>query len=184
MAPLWVRPRGSGGGRPPAASAYHLCTLGGRSAKYVDFNTDYTGQGVDQLARAINTIKTNPTDRRIIMSAWNPAGPPRRRCCAPGTSLTLRVVVFPLRSRFGPDGAPTVPHVLPVLRCQRRAVMPGTSAHARVCGLWSCACAHDVLRWLWCVCRCTNGLPTWGLGSRSTSQATRSLLAWLRKCVV
>ena len=89
-----------------------------------------------------------------------------------------------LRSRFGPDGAPTVPHVLPVLRCQRRAVMPGTSAHARVCGLWSCACAHDVLRWLWCVCRCTNGLPTWGLGSRSTSQATRSLLAWLRKCVV
>ena len=42
-------------------------------AKYVDFNTDYTGQGVDQLARCINCIKTNPTSRRIVMSAWNPA---------------------------------------------------------------------------------------------------------------
>lgn len=43
-------------------------------AKYVDMNTDYSGQGVDQLANVIHTIKTNPNDRRIIMSAWNPAG--------------------------------------------------------------------------------------------------------------
>lgn len=42
-------------------------------AKYVDMHTDYTGQGVDQLANVISTIKTNPNDRRIIMSAWNPA---------------------------------------------------------------------------------------------------------------
>eukprot|EP00397_Hematodinium_sp_SG-2012_P019892 GEMP01020465.1.p1 GENE.GEMP01020465.1~~GEMP01020465.1.p1 ORF type:complete len:482 (+),score=93.33 GEMP01020465.1:30-1475(+) len=42
-------------------------------AKYVDMHTDYTGQGVDQLAQVIKTIKTNPTDRRIIISAWNPA---------------------------------------------------------------------------------------------------------------
>jgi len=42
-------------------------------AKYVDMHTDYTGQGVDQLAACINTIKNNPSDRRIIMSAWNPA---------------------------------------------------------------------------------------------------------------
>jgi len=41
-------------------------------AKYVDMHTDYTGQGVDQLAKVIHTIKTNPEDRRIIMSAWNP----------------------------------------------------------------------------------------------------------------
>lgn len=32
-----------------------------------------TAQGVDQLAQVIHTLKTNPTDRRIIMSAWNPA---------------------------------------------------------------------------------------------------------------
>jgi dihydrofolate reductase/thymidylate synthase len=63
-------------------------------AKYVDMHTgllfqlhfqinrldyaigcaDYSGQGVDQLANVIHTIKTNPNDRRIIMSAWNPAG--------------------------------------------------------------------------------------------------------------
>jgi len=42
-------------------------------AKYVDMHTDYTGQGVDQLAECIKTIKNNPSDRRIIMSAWNPA---------------------------------------------------------------------------------------------------------------
>lgn len=39
----------------------------------MDFNTDYSGQGVDQLAAVIHKIKTNPADRRIIMSAWNPA---------------------------------------------------------------------------------------------------------------
>ena len=43
-------------------------------AKYVDMHTDYSGQGVDQLAQVIHTIKTNPNDRRIIISAWNPPG--------------------------------------------------------------------------------------------------------------
>jgi dihydrofolate reductase / thymidylate synthase len=42
-------------------------------AKYVDMHTDYSGQGVDQLAEVIHKLKTNPNDRRIIMSAWNPA---------------------------------------------------------------------------------------------------------------
>ena len=43
-------------------------------AKYKDCDTDYTGQGVDQLREVIDKIKNNPTDRRIIMSAWNPKG--------------------------------------------------------------------------------------------------------------
>lgn len=43
-------------------------------AEYVDMHTDYSGQGVDQLAKVIETIKSNPNDRRIIMSAWNPVG--------------------------------------------------------------------------------------------------------------
>jgi thymidylate synthase len=29
-------------------------------------------QGIDQLANVIHKLKTNPTDRRIIISAWNP----------------------------------------------------------------------------------------------------------------
>lgn len=41
-------------------------------AKYIDCHTDYAGQGVDQLAHVITTIQTNPDDRRLIMSAWNP----------------------------------------------------------------------------------------------------------------
>ena len=35
-------------------------------------HANYNGQGVDQLAKAIDTIKKNPTDRRILLSAWNP----------------------------------------------------------------------------------------------------------------
>jgi thymidylate synthase len=42
-------------------------------AEYKDANTDYTGQGVDQLADVIDKIKNKPYDRRIILSAWNPA---------------------------------------------------------------------------------------------------------------
>lgn len=42
-------------------------------AKYTNMHADYSGQGVDQLAEVIETIKTRPTDRRMILSAWNPA---------------------------------------------------------------------------------------------------------------
>nr|XP_015810153.2 thymidylate synthase [Nothobranchius furzeri] len=41
-------------------------------AEYKDMHTDYTGQGVDQLQKVIDTIRKNPEDRRIIMCAWNP----------------------------------------------------------------------------------------------------------------
>lgn len=36
-------------------------------------DTDYQGQGVDQLARVIRQIREQPTSRRIVMSAWDPA---------------------------------------------------------------------------------------------------------------
>jgi len=34
---------------------------------------NFNSQWVDQIANAIEQIKTNPTNRRIIVSAWNPA---------------------------------------------------------------------------------------------------------------
>lgn len=37
------------------------------------FNAKVLVQEVDQLKQIIHTLKTNPTDRRIIMTAWNPA---------------------------------------------------------------------------------------------------------------
>ncbi|ODV98176.1 hypothetical protein PACTADRAFT_661 [Pachysolen tannophilus NRRL Y-2460] len=41
-------------------------------AEYKDCHNDYAGQGYDQLAEIIHKLKTNPYDRRIILSAWNP----------------------------------------------------------------------------------------------------------------
>jgi thymidylate synthase len=41
-------------------------------AAYVDCATDYTGQGVDQLQRIVDTLTSNPHDRRMIVNAWNP----------------------------------------------------------------------------------------------------------------
>ena len=43
-------------------------------AEYKTCHDDYAGKGVDQLAEVIRKIQHNPTDRRIILSAWNPAG--------------------------------------------------------------------------------------------------------------
>lgn len=41
-------------------------------AKYQTFSTNYNQQGVDQLKNLIQTLKKNPSDRRMIVSAWNP----------------------------------------------------------------------------------------------------------------
>lgn len=44
------------------------------NAEYKDCNTDYTGQGIDQLKYIIDSLKNPETrySRRLILSAWNP----------------------------------------------------------------------------------------------------------------
>lgn len=41
-------------------------------AKYKTCHDNYKNEGIDQLNQIIETIRTNPNDRRMIMSAWNP----------------------------------------------------------------------------------------------------------------
>ncbi|MDO8626189.1 MAG: thymidylate synthase [Candidatus Magasanikbacteria bacterium] len=43
------------------------------NAKYLNFDSDYTGQGVDQLKKLVEEIKTDPASRRLIVMAWNPS---------------------------------------------------------------------------------------------------------------
>lgn len=45
-------------------------------AEYTNCHADYTGKGVDQLMDCIKKIKESSTDRRIILSAWNPTALP------------------------------------------------------------------------------------------------------------
>jgi len=42
-----------------------------RGASYIDCQTDYQGQGHDQLAECIKLIQTDPGSRRIIIDLWN-----------------------------------------------------------------------------------------------------------------
>jgi len=42
------------------------------NAPYKSFDSDYSRKGIDQLKKVIETLKTNPRDRRMIVSAWNP----------------------------------------------------------------------------------------------------------------
>lgn len=40
-------------------------------AEYKDKDTDYTGQGNDQIARVLHLLKNDPNSRRIILHGWN-----------------------------------------------------------------------------------------------------------------
>jgi len=42
------------------------------NAPYDKYNSDYTNKGIDQLKKIVETLKTNPRDRRMIVNAWNP----------------------------------------------------------------------------------------------------------------
>jgi len=42
------------------------------NANYTGHESDYSGQGIDQLEKLISSIKNNPDSRRMLVSAWNP----------------------------------------------------------------------------------------------------------------
>ncbi len=46
-------------------------------AKYKTFNNPPEGQSIDQFKQMIQTLKTDPDNRRMIVSAWNPLDLPR-----------------------------------------------------------------------------------------------------------
>lgn len=41
-------------------------------AEYKNYDSDYTGKGIDQLAQLVEKLKANPSDRRMIVCSWNP----------------------------------------------------------------------------------------------------------------
>ncbi len=41
-------------------------------ASYKGYQGNYDGQGIDQLANIVRSLKEKPDDRRMVISAWNP----------------------------------------------------------------------------------------------------------------
>lgn len=46
-------------------------------AEYKTCHDNYSNKGVDQLETIINTIRTNPNDRRMVLCSWNPSDIPK-----------------------------------------------------------------------------------------------------------
>ena len=60
-------------------------------AEYKDCNTDYTGQGFDQVKYVLNLLKTDPFSRRIFLSAWNSAD--LNKTCLPPCHVSIQFYV-------------------------------------------------------------------------------------------
>jgi thymidylate synthase len=60
-------------------------------APYQNYDSDYTDQGIDQLKKVVDTLKTNPNDRRMIVMAWNPKALPEQALppCHYGFQVTV-----------------------------------------------------------------------------------------------
>ena len=73
-------------------------------AEYGTCHDDYTGKGVDQLAEVVHKLNTNPYDRRIILSAWNPADL-KKMALPPCHMFAQFYVSFPASSSTRRDGS-------------------------------------------------------------------------------
>lgn len=60
-------------------------------AKYIDCNTNYEGQGFDQVKYVLNLLKTDPFSRRIFLSAWNSAD--LGKTCLPPCHVSIQFFV-------------------------------------------------------------------------------------------
>ena len=60
-------------------------------ATYTTCKDDYSGQGIDQIQKIIDTIKTDPSSRRIFLSAWNPMD--QEKMCLPPCHISYQFYV-------------------------------------------------------------------------------------------
>ena len=60
-------------------------------APYENYDSDYAGKGIDQLAKVVETLRKNPQDRRMIVMAWNPKALPEQALppCHYGFQVTV-----------------------------------------------------------------------------------------------
>ena len=60
-------------------------------APYESYDSDYSGKGIDQLAKVVEALKKNPGDRRMIVMAWNPKALPEQALppCHYGFQVTV-----------------------------------------------------------------------------------------------
>ena len=61
-------------------------------AEYDNYDSDYSGKGVDQLKYVVEMLKKDPTDRRMIVSAWNPAA--KHKMALPPCHYCFQVTVI------------------------------------------------------------------------------------------
>lgn len=73
-------------------------------AEYENCSSDYSEKGVDQLAEVIRKLKETPYDRRIILSAWNPADL-KKMALPPCHMFAQFYVSFPSSSPVRQDGS-------------------------------------------------------------------------------
>ncbi|MBI5388805.1 thymidylate synthase [Candidatus Woesearchaeota archaeon] len=61
-------------------------------ADYQNYDTHYLGKGVDQLKYVIDTLKKDPSDRRMLVSAWNPSA--KEKMALPPCHYAFQIVVI------------------------------------------------------------------------------------------
>jgi len=126
-------------------------------------HADYAGQGVDQLAQVLHKLRHTPNDRRIILSAWNPAALPEM--ALPPCHMFAQFYVSGDRC----------------LSCQMRVDFTESSFRVvflthpmpKLRGVSKCGFKAESVPFRYCVPTGISAAPTWGWVYPSTSPATR-----------